>query len=122
MASVVLNRRRPQFAGSSRIVQAYPSPDQGARMSFQEAVVACLTKCSAFSGRARRSGHWGFGLDYFGVLFIVALVSPATARASQASQSLLILRQARLSVSLLSAPTTPAGRARRTHRASARAR
>jgi uncharacterized membrane protein YhaH (DUF805 family) len=46
-------------------------------MSFQEAVVACLTKCSTFSGRARRSEYWWFVLAYFGVLFIVALIDNA---------------------------------------------
>ena len=49
-------------------------------MTFQEAVVSCLSKYADFSGRARRSEYWWFSLFSLVVTGALGLLALAAAQ------------------------------------------
>ena len=60
------NQQIPEF----NVQQSWPEGTPRPRLGFREAVSACISQYSNFSGRARRSEYWWFSLFTFIVMSI----------------------------------------------------
>jgi uncharacterized membrane protein YhaH (DUF805 family) len=57
-----------------RSIGTGPVVDKGSVMSFADAVRSCLSQYATFSGRARRSEFWWFGLFELVVVVVASLL------------------------------------------------